>query len=206
MTTISGLTPVSGTDINFTGAITPDAMMMYCASKLRGLDDQMQTQFDRQKQYRDATAAVNDLATLFNDAGNTAKGMDGRDPKQGVDPHTYEMQVNAAFDRALASLPADCPERQQVLDAQAKFKAGFNDGVGQNPDDTGWQYVFTAGQCKELGGSLEKVSKDLSSSAELDMINLNSLMSQRQTAVQMCTNMVSALGETQKAIAAKIGS
>jgi hypothetical protein len=37
------------------------------------------------------------------------------------------------------------------------------------------------------------------------MIQLQSLMSQRQQAIQMCTNMVQALGQSSQAVAANIG-
>lgn len=193
----------SSTDINYSGAITPDALLLYCQSKLNDLDNQMQAQFQKQKQYRAGTAAVNDLISIFNEPANTAKGIDGRCiGNGGVDPKTYEDRIDAAFARALDSLPPG-PERTQIEEAQKKWKAGFHDRTGQGPDDGGWEFVFTAGECKALADSLTNVSKSLSSSAELDMINLNSLMSQRQTAIQMCTGMVNSLGEGPKAIAAK---
>jgi hypothetical protein len=52
---------------------------------------------------------------------------------------------------------------------------------------------------------LEGVTKDIESSAQLDMIRLQSIMSARQTAIQLSTNLVAALGESTKAIVSNIG-
>jgi hypothetical protein len=148
---------------------------------------------------------VNDLITIFNEPANTAKGIDGRAGANGVDPHTYQLKCDEAFDRAINALPPG-PERTQVEQQRDRFHAGFYDRTGQGSDDNDVPYVYTQGECKAIVDSLTNVSKSMSSSAELDMMNLSSLMSQRQMAVQMCTNMISALGETQKSIAAKMGS
>ncbi len=57
------------------------------------------------------------------------------------------------------------------------------------------------GWAKELQG----VQSEISSGSELGMIKLQSLMSQRQSAVQISTQMVQALGEQLNKIAANIG-
>ena len=49
------------------------------------------------------------------------------------------------------------------------------------------------------------LQKDLNAGAELNMINLQSLMSQRQTAIQLTTNLVQSLGDQMNKIAANIG-
>jgi cell division protein FtsB len=47
---------------------------------------------------------------------------------------------------------------------------------------------------------LDAIVKDLNGSAQMDMINLQSRMSNRQTAVQLSTNLIKALGDAQREI------
>jgi hypothetical protein len=51
---------------------------------------------------------------------------------------------------------------------------------------------------------LDALVNDLGSSGEMDMIRLQSLMSQRQTAVQLSTNLIQALSHSADAIAHNI--
>jgi len=53
--------------------------------------------------------------------------------------------------------------------------------------------------------AIGSIQKDLNSGTELSMINLQSLMSQRQSSVQMVTNMVQALGDQMNKITSNIG-
>ncbi len=53
--------------------------------------------------------------------------------------------------------------------------------------------------------AVENIQKDLNSSTELSMINLQSLMSQRQEAIQLCTNLVQSLGDQVNKIAENVG-
>lgn len=52
---------------------------------------------------------------------------------------------------------------------------------------------------------LDALVKDIGSGAQMDMINLQSLMSNRQTAVQLSTNLIQALSDSADAIAHNIG-
>jgi hypothetical protein len=52
---------------------------------------------------------------------------------------------------------------------------------------------------------LDVVVKDSDSGSQLDMIHLQSIMSARQTAIQLSTNLVAALAESTKAIVSNIG-
>jgi hypothetical protein len=52
---------------------------------------------------------------------------------------------------------------------------------------------------------LDALVSDINSSAQMDMINLQSLMSNRQTAIQLTTNMLKALNDSEKQIVHNIG-
>ena len=57
----------------------------------------------------------------------------------------------------------------------------------------------------QLTTNLKNDAADLNSDSEMTMITLQSLMSQRQTAVQLTTNLVQSLGDQQNSIAKNIG-
>lgn len=58
---ISATGPTNVSTINYTGALTPDdALMTYCATRLHNLDTEMQTHFQKQQDYRAASAALNE--------------------------------------------------------------------------------------------------------------------------------------------------
>jgi hypothetical protein len=57
-----------------------------------------------------------------------------------------------------------------------------------------------------LIGDVQQLREDISSNAELRMMQLQSLMSQRQTAVQLVTNIMAKFDQTLASIVAKIGA
>jgi hypothetical protein len=199
MTMVNGPSAASSaSNINYRGAMTPDALMAYCSSRLKGIDDQMYAQFDKQQAYRNVSAALNKLQAKYSEQASNGQGVDWY---KGDHAKTYG-EIEDDWNAVMAALPTDSPERA-ALQAQ-RDKYNDSEVAGNGPEQHQW--TFSAQQCTDMATSLGDVSKNISSGAELDMINLQSIMSQRQTAIQLCTNLVSALDESQKATAQKIGS
>jgi len=191
---INGTNGIGATNgINYTGALTPDALMMYCATRLRSLDDQMSEQFAKQHAHRASTSAVNNLQQRIHQlsVGKEHHALDANCDR--VADQAIKAEVEQMFQEALNTLPAG-PQK----DALEKEFAEWNKTMGDK--------MLGKDEATNMAQRLGTISKDLSSSAELDMIQLQSLMSQRQTAIQLCTNLVSALGESAKTIAQKIGA
>jgi hypothetical protein len=163
------------------GILTPDALLAYCEAKLRGIDDQLQRGLANQKLRNGQLAALNDLGATLGAYKTGASGDDA-------------SALGAAFDEAMSQFPSDSSTYAALQQQKDKVLADCRDGGAANAD--------MAQYCNDIS----TLSSSLNHDGEVEMIQLQSLMSQRQTAVQMCTNMVSALGETSKAIAAKIGS
>jgi hypothetical protein len=55
------------------------------------------------------------------------------------------------------------------------------------------------------GGGFDLVNSGLQTTSEMSMISLQSLVSQRSTMLQLVTNMMSSMGNAQKAVASNIG-
>lgn len=168
--------------VNYSGALTPDALLIYCQSRLSGFDTQMQDEFKKQDAYNTATAALNDAQKAL------------QSNPTGISPEAGQA-VLADYQKAIDALP-DGDEKGKIQTLKDQFDSELKtDPPGATADQAKW-YADQAGD----------YSKELGSSAELDMMTLQSMMSQRQTAVQMCTNMLGALGDTTKGIAEKVGS
>jgi hypothetical protein len=196
--------------INYENALTPDALMAYCANRLRDLDEQMQQAFAGQQKFRVVSEALGEIQQTLQGA-SSGKGLHADD---GSGPYI----IKCDYEKALANMP-DGPEKDKVQASYQEFMSHCSwQADPNNPQNPGGQKLVYSGgplagesdgaaqACRDAADHIGQINKDLSSSSELAMISLQSLMSQRQTAIQICTNLVSALGETSKAIAQKIGT
>lgn len=160
--------------------LTTDAIILMCGSRLRSLDDQIQTNLNKQEVYKQCTTNVNSMQSLL---ACDSQGDGVHDPND-------IKRVNDALDDAIASAPEGSSVRKGLSDLKDDFKK---------------KGAWDKGQCAAFAQRAGDLSKEINSAAELDMITVNSRMSQRQTAVQLFNNLLTALGETQKSLAASIG-
>jgi hypothetical protein len=65
--------------------------------------------------------------------------------------------------------------------------------------------VLTAADYKSLETTIKNKIQELESSASLDMIQLQSCVQQRNTCISLATNLMSAVGKGEEAIAGNIG-
>ena len=173
--------------------LTNEALMIYLQGRLQSVDGQINGLFDRQQKLerirRDINAIQTTLQTLESDT--TIKDALGTKNASGT----------------LA------PHEQKILDAIADIEE-IDPAQAQKmrADLQGWGYVlceldglYTTSEVENTTNYLNSLNKELEASAQLDMIQLQSLMSARQTAIQLATNMVSAFNESTKAIAGNVG-
>jgi hypothetical protein len=179
--------------------LTADSLLAYCAMKLRSLDSQVQTAFASQKMRGDVSTALTDLQQTFDRAINLPNPGDGEVAAQ----HHAERvtKINAAFDAAIAKAGGpDTPIGQRIKEQRDDFNKNAT-GAHHKGDEADIHDTEFAGYVKTLGA----IQKDLNQEGELEMINLQSLMSMRQQAIQMCSNMVAGLGQSATAVAQNIG-
>lgn len=168
-------------------ALTPDSLMAYCAARLRDLDGQVRDRFETQRSNQDASQAINGLlqdVSKFSARGADPAEMSGLFAKYAalVERFGASSPVGAALQRALDA-------------AQNRFTAsGAGSGLRVTPE-----------QIAEGIDDLKRVQSDLNANSELNMIELQSLVSQRQMAVQLCTNLLAKLDEGQMAIVRNVG-
>ena len=186
---------VGGINMNamsYAGALTPDALMSYCSARLKDIDNQVQTAFAKQNDYRAQSEATNALQEKL--------AALGASPNDGI--HADDVSSRTAVEQLFQTALDACPNGSDAKDRLTTIYNGYE--ASMDPL-RGGDYTLGKDEAASIATNLGQISKDISSSAELDMIGLQSLMSQRQTAIQMTTNLVQSLGQQLNMIAQKIG-
>jgi hypothetical protein len=189
--------------------LTPDALISYCQSRLQGIDTQVDTAF-AQQQAANGTQTM--LAAL---AANSALAV----PSQPLDlsfkagpPITYNTpadvaKVQGAYDAITTDLKTLSPgdpsyaalsniaNQLGSYDTNGNFEPNTNLGTSMPVD--AWNSTVTT--------AVSDVSSTLNSDTQLSMINLQSLMDQRQQAIQICTNLVQSMGDSTSQVTANVG-
>ncbi len=211
--------------------LTPDALMAYCQSRLEGLDTQMDTAMAKQQQANDDSNVLSNLASQLtvrgdkldlNDAGGFATAKSYADAMMNAagqikDPAAKQALIDKA-NAIYTKLNIACvdvsgetsvdvtkltPDQlKDYMPGGSKHHNDPPDGTNNNPND---RYI-SVDEMKALSSdAVANIQKDLNSGAELSMINLQSLMSQRQQAIQLATNLVQSLGDQCNKIAENVG-
>jgi hypothetical protein len=203
--------PAPGASAGDAPYLTMDSLLVYCESRIRGLDSQVNAVFADQQRANDASSAIGWLESCC--AQCEANGID--------DKGTAVHDLIRAFQLAIGKVGADSPTGQKLLEKQQAFirSVGKNGGADlmaemQQPGywtgpvkaDAGMlAHNLSGDQVKAMVDGLKEVQADVNHGSELGMITLQSLMSQRQMAIQLVTNLVQSLGEMTNKIAANVG-
>jgi hypothetical protein len=166
------------------GALTPETLLAYCASKMRGLDGQIQACFAKQQARNAKSEALSKLATAM----NTWKvGFEGN-PKA-------KAEIEAALKEAKASLAGDPALSEQLANLTNAFNETAKDKTGHVDSDEMNGFMST----------VQSMQQSINQDGELEMLQMQSMMSQRQQALQLCTNMIQSLGQSSQAICSNVG-
>lgn len=210
MTYVSPLAPpIAGPSLMDTlnpNALTAEGLMLYLETRLNSLDDQINGVFAKQKNIEAVRKELMNLQKALNDMDDT-KGVHGT-------KHDWKGWIGFS-DGAPVPIPEGIDANEKsIMTALAeidKLDPALGKEVRKSLSiDGGGSLYSLNGQYKgeEVKAAKETVSnviKQLESSAQLEMIQLQSTMSARQTAIQMATNLISALHKGTDAIAANIG-
>ncbi len=215
--------------------LTPDALMTYCSTRLQGLDAQVQQAFHEQEesnrdsqiisdalnasafgvnvngwdpsQYGGGSALIGDLQNAINqlppgDARDQlikvrdqiADRMDSKGQLKAILDSTDPQQ---AYQQYWCHFDGSSGNKQWTGQSDNSIVANVGGTANANPIDP-----------KEVASwsdAVKSAQSGLNSASELNMISLQSLMSQRQEAIQLCTNLVQSLGDQCNKIAQNIG-
>ncbi len=203
-------------------AMTPDALMFYLSTRMGSIDMQMDSIMRRERtaqQIRSELSAIQtQLAELaevddkqadlnFPDTKAFHKELSGHiytikmlDPDLGA---RIEEQLNSAGQ--IGTTPTPTPKVTQTPSQDAAQDSTFSKTQEEQTNTTPDDATYKTAEVEATKQYLSLVAKDLESGSQMDMIQLQSLMGARQTAIQLATNLVAALNESAKAVVANIG-
>jgi hypothetical protein len=167
-------------------AMTPDALMIYLSTRMGSLDDQMGSIFDRQKTSEKVRTELRGIQEALTNV-----------------PTNKDEETVYDFDPAIVDeINAHLHNIGQVdpkLGAELKAHL-IVDGQILSRNDA----RTSTSELNATKDYLNLVAKDLEAGSQMDMISLQSLMGARQTAIQLSTNLISALSESQKSVVSNI--
>jgi len=163
-------------------SLTADGLLIYLQSRLGYLDRRVNEIFGNQKR----------LQQVHDELMEIQKDLDNLDEENGGTNSDYQASINAHLD-ALETIDPDLAKKMRAdlaMEGQVLHTSGE---------------TYSANDVKASSEYVSNTMKKLESNAQLEMIELQSLMSTRQTAIQLATNMVSSIGQGPQAIASNIG-
>ncbi len=173
----------------FGANLSPDGLMVYLQTRLNGLDGQINELFNTENQQAKLQSALRKLQSAL----GTLDDQNG-----GAMNDEQQTAINNALDE-VAGIDA-------ILGAKMKQDfAHVRGGLIFDHDGADIDQNYSANEVKATTEYVTGLTKDVENRAQMNMIHLQSLMSSRQTAIQLATNMISALGESTKAIVSNIG-
>lgn len=172
--------------------LTPEALLTYVETQLRSVDGDIRKRLEGQQDLIARKKLLGDIESALANGG------------------ANKQQIADAYQAAIDALPEGDPLRARLEAGLAKalqlgesgqlpFPLNSKEVVGQ------LSAALNADLCKGLEASLKNELSDLNAGSELNMIEVQSLMSQRATAVQLGTGMLQKINSTLENIANNIG-
>lgn len=167
--------------------LSGDALLTYCQTRLQGLDSDIKAGMDDQKAGLARRQAIQNAEQVFKSFGDNG-------------PQTQEDwdKCEAALNTAMAALPPGDPGIQQLQGFKSQMEGQYCQDIAPDP------HFPKDGEWKGTIDGLNNLVDNIKSDSEIDMLQLQQLMSQRQTAVQSTTNMVSTIDQTMASVVKNI--
>lgn len=203
---VSGVGNVGQPTMVTGGSLSAESLLLYCSVQLNAMDTQLKAEMARQNQARSSQQVLNQVKNAIG-----IKSI-------GTNDYDRKVQILTAMRDAYQRLPPDDPARQTLQAAFETFAntaclndsgaaaglklgdpnlnihrlASLADACGRNNVDTD--------EMKGIQGMIDEAITDISKGAELQMINLQSLVSQRQMAIQLTTSLMTKFNDGLQAI------
>jgi hypothetical protein len=202
-------------NLNGVASMSPDALLAYCRLQLHSLDQETSAQIQVQNTELDDRKAVEKVQSTLESFGT-----------QGPQNGTQMANCVSAFDDAIQSLATDDPVRAQLDQQRATMISTYHYHAAENTSQTISSLARLVGANGDLGataetsliqmpalttptsdtpkdgqwagttGALSNLVTDIKSDADIRMLQLQDLVSERQQAVQLFTGMMSKTDQT----------
>ncbi len=217
MTTISPTCPTNAFNpYSDPNSLTGESLLLYCQTQLGSYDDTISGFLNEQKLNLARKKGLSGIE-------NTVKKYLNHLDQAGVN------DILDSFRKAADALPPGDPVRGAIEDKAKEFythtvpapvtitNMGMHSFVDPNPGlspppgtpvitaPSGEQIYFTTEQLTAFAGDVRSMLDNVNGNAEINMIQLQQVMSQRQTAVQLTTSLLAKLDEGTKSVVGNIG-
>ena len=188
-----------------TDTMSPDALLAYCQMQLGSIDDETSQQIQGQQLQLQQRAAVQNAATTLQGFGTDGPSTVG----------DYNTCVSA-YDKAIAGLPSGDPVAEKLATQETQFKSRYGNGEALLPPTMGGIIPPadsttplltrpTSADWQSMTGTLSNLSDNIKSDSEIQMLQLQDLVSERQQAVEQMTGMMTKEDQTLEDGAKAIG-
>ena len=163
--------------------LTGESLLAYCQTRMGDLDNEINLRMGEQKSALARRQAIQTAEQVFKKYGDNG-------------PQTQEQWddcENAIF-AAENALPPGDPARATLEKFRTDLEHQYCKDIAPDP------HYPKDGEWKGNIDGLTKMEDDIKGSAEIQMLQLQQLMAQRQTAVQLTTNMMSKMDQTADSI------
>jgi hypothetical protein len=191
--------------------LSPQSLVAYCDSRLSSLDSEMQQIFNQQQLTANTTTALSQVADDLNNlpqaTGDSSSPTISVTAAQAAKIQSdYLAAINAAKAQGTSGSALAYQLEEDLRTFLQPFAGNPNAlALGERvkfPQTGSWS--DSASSITNLSQNLKTDGSDIDSDSQMGMINLQSLMSQQQTAVELSTNMIQTLSQTAQNIAANM--
>jgi hypothetical protein len=193
--------------------LTPDALLAYCQSRLQSIDSQIQTGLETQQRNNTEIAGIGQVLADLNAVSSGSTSSDTiRTAEKSLNTYITDMQANDPNNPNLGKLIQTYNQMVWsgtggTLNGHTDSDPDFIEPDQYPPDETYTQgdNNYSADEAQGYIATIKGIHDSMNSDSELTMIDVQSLMSQRETAVQLTTNMMQSLDDQAKQITQNIG-
>jgi hypothetical protein len=200
-----------------TTKFSPSTLLLFCTSRMETLDTSLQQYFAMQQKNNDKMQKASKLMEILGTVPVIDRGaiMEQDAEGKGQTRRNFAASMGTGIAEVYAS--TDDPQLRAQCAARFKEVTGREIGDFMNPDGrampvSAFQLDFDGMPEKVDGAQWQQKIEDvkntvsgLSKNSELNMIKLQEIVSQRQLAIQITTQMMQALNEGAKQVAANLG-
>jgi hypothetical protein len=180
------------------GGLTADALYLYLQNRLGGIDDQINSIMDKQAATELARKSLQGIDELVSGLKDNEDGM--------INVRLLQNELDDMPDMRSKKEVADALYIKLDEDGQIINEPGREDNISRPEGHSDLKLSLTAEQVGTVKKTFSNAVKDLGSQGELEMIKLQSLMGQRNSAISLATNLMSAVGKGYESIVGNIRS
>lgn len=181
--------------------LTPDGMMIYLETRLGSLDEQIDVIMNKQKQSEVARKSLQNTLNLLAQCPEEGGELDAMKLADCFDDLARTVGIDASH-----AIEKTMPDSIRNRIGDANHDGNWGSGYQKDaPNPQNPPLTLSKQDLQAASTQLETLIKDIESGSELEMIKLQSLMSARNTAISLSTNMASSIGKGQEAITGNVG-